>query len=387
MKAHRSDKSYLVYGISLAATFTTLLILHYAFESPLLVSVFLITGAHALGYAALRVIPYYSLWMPPLTALYLSSWFWLCTPVAPRFMAQSDKTPDFGTTESWVGLWIATLSFCCIAGIIFLIKKIIEDPEKAPVSKENSAKKNIHPFTRVAVYSLSVLLMTALALGAYIYRENKLAAIKADLTSPEDYDAVLLNLFGTANDDIPSFRDKDSGKNRVTIYEAIEDISHKELIFATQKTWVGKGDNTIGEVILRHKNATVNPLRDYTPKDVTLIFTNTRDDIPQEIALPSPYREQLIAMMRGEVTPLYEHPKDLGRGSYSYEHNAHVTITFEEYESVYWRGIIEFTLSEEWYLTLYKLPEDFDVTGEWDPYTFERMYYPLNETWKTLVQE
>lgn len=99
-----SEKStHIAYGVSLVATFVTLHILNVVFECPMFLSLFLITGAHALGYAALRVLPHYTLWLPPLTAAYLSVWYWLGTTVVPHFM--------FPDTERHAEIWLKRHSY------------------------------------------------------------------------------------------------------------------------------------------------------------------------------------------------------------------------------------------------------------------------------------
>ena len=118
MKNKKPSKDYIVYGISLLATCATLLLLNIKFDCPLTISFLPIMGAHALAYAALKILPHYTFWMPPLTALYLSGWYWMGTYVEPHFMAAADKTPDFGSTTAFTALWITTLLLCGVTGVI-----------------------------------------------------------------------------------------------------------------------------------------------------------------------------------------------------------------------------------------------------------------------------
>ncbi len=388
MKLKRSSKDYIIYGISLLATCATLIILDLFFDCPLLFSFLLILGAHALAYAALKILPHYTFWMPPLTALYLSGWYWLGTRVTPHFMTAADKTPDFGSADATTALWITSLLFCGVAGVIFLVKKlpvVSALPDAPPAEKPAKQSFKVHIAARVAVYCLSVALVITSGLCAYFYREGKVAKLEAELTRPTDYTVIFPNLCGKADPDVRGYAEKVTGIDNYRVaYQKIQETSHKDLISATQSYLYGKGDLTIATVVLRHKDSTLDPVRDYAVGDVTLTYSNDLSGTTRTVVVTDTLRQQVMDIMGGKALPATETPDGLGRGEYPYLHSASVTVSFADHPEISWRAHVSFTERGEWYLTVYFVPEDFDMKGSWylDP-----VYYPLDEAWRNLIGE
>ncbi len=394
MKLQKSSKDYIVYGISLLATCATLNILDLFFDCPLLFSFLLILGAHALAYAALKILPHYTFWMPPLTALYLSGWYWMGTYVTPHFMTAADKIPDFGSETSTSALWITTLLFCGIAGLVFFIKKImdVQDlPDTPPTEKNAKQPFKVHIAVRVAVYCLSAALVVTSGLCAYFYREGKVAKLEVELTRPTDYTVILPNLQGTIDDNAPacSIKTGQAGQNLRNVYKKMRDISPKDMISATQRYAYGKGDLTVATWTLRHKDSTVDPVRDYAASNVTLSYRPDphAPDAPfATVTAPDTLRQEAIAIMKGDAIALTEVPEGLKPIiEHTEQYTAYVTVSFADHPEISWVASVNADQDGSWYLMVYAVPEDFDINGEWDHYSFNTLSYPLSEEWKTLV--
>ena len=395
MKPKRSSKEHIVYGISLLATCATLNVLDLFFDCPLLFSFLLILGAHALGYAALKILPHYTFWMPPLTALYLSGWYWIGTRVTPHFMTAADRNPDFGSAEATNALWITSLLFCGSAGVIFLVKKLLDVsafPDAPPAEKPVKQPFKVHIAARVAVYCLSIALVVTSGLCAYFYREEKVAKLEAELTHPTDYTVILPNLQGTIENNTPTCSIK-AGKeiqNLRNVYKKMKDISHKDMISATQSYAYGKGDLTVATWTLRHKDSTVNPVRDYAVGDVTLSYRSDphAPDAPfTTVIVPDTLKQEAIAIMKGEAPPLTEAPENLKIYiEHNERHTAYVTVSFAEHPEISWVASVNTDQDGTWYLMVYAVPEDFDINGEWDSGNFDTLYYPLSDNWKALFE-
>ncbi len=369
--------AHIAYGISLAATAVTLHILNTVFECPMFLSLFLITGAHALGYAALKVLPYYTLWLPPLTAAYLSVWYWLGTTVVPHFMfPDKDHTLKFGTSDILISVWIVTLIFCGTAGIILFIIKLnrgLSSDEGQPTPPP----RRVHPMLRVAVYSLSLLLLVGSAFGAYAYRESKIDRLTENMVYASDYTVPWLNFTANADADVPSCRVLLEGNNLSVVYQKIEDTDPRACVLATYRFAFGKGDLNIDTLILRHKDSPLDPAENFTPATAQMVYT--QGDTVQTRELPPELVEELMDILAGNRIAHEQRP-DGTLASAPFRTTVH--LTFHEVPALTWNAQIDCTEDGQWYLSIHVLPDDFELDGHW---YFPIRYYHLSDAWEVMA--
>lgn len=373
-----SEKSaHIAYGVSLVATFVTLHILNVVFECPMFLSLFLITGAHALGYAALKVLPHYTLWLPPLTAAYLSLWYWLGTTVVPHFMFPDiERTLKFGSSDILISVWIATLIFCGAAGIILFIIKLnrgcsSDDEKPTPPSRR------VHPVLRVAIYSLSLLLLVGSALGAYAYRESKIDRLTENMVYASDYTVPWLNFTAVEDTAVPACSVSVRENNVRITYRKIQDTDPHAYVLASQRFAFGKGDLHMDTVILSHKDSPLNPAENFTPATAQMLYT--QGDTVQTRELPPELVEELMDILAGKRVAHEERPDG---GFSSSPFLTTVQLTFHEAPALTWNAQIASTEDGQWYLSIHVLPDDFELDGSW---YFPIRYYLLSDAWEVMA--
>ena len=169
--------------------------------------------------------------------------------------------------------------------------------------------------------------------------------------------------------------------HRVT-YQKIQDESPKDLISATQSYLYGKGNLTVATVVLRHKDSTLDPVRDYSVSNVTLSYRSDphAPDAPfTNVTVPDTLKQEIIDIMMGKTKAPNHAPENMSIVEPVKKHTARITVSFADHPEISWRAQVHFTEAGKWYLAVYTLSEDFDMKGSW---YMDFVYYPLDDAWQ-----